>query len=385
MAPVSALRVTCDLALAPGARPRSCLALTLSRAPARPRSDSLSPPAAAPPRWPGARRERQRGRAGHRPVAAAVAAWPERRLFASARAASRRPRATSPGVRRATRCSWREAHGRHRQQSRRRRRNLGSADAARAAPDGYTWPSVPLRWARSIRIVYKRMAFKIGELVPVTMAKFSSARPSSAIPRSAASRWPSSSPRPRPRRSATPGRRTAGVPGPLAMELLPSMAGFQMSHVPYKGPSPAETQDVRDHVPCGLLAGPTGSPARSRRQAGRACCPGTCRSFIASRRADLAEAGVPGYAADFPLVSSARRAAFPTGSAPAARPSSVRSTRPDVVETLKAGDQTVVGNCPPRPRRCRQRSRRNGRGGASHSTGRTESVAASYAMTGCAP
>jgi tripartite-type tricarboxylate transporter receptor subunit TctC len=34
-----------------------------------------------------------------------------------------------------------------------------------------------------------------------------------------------------------------GVPGHLSMELLQYMGGFDMRHVPYKGPAPA-TQDV---------------------------------------------------------------------------------------------------------------------------------------------
>jgi tripartite-type tricarboxylate transporter receptor subunit TctC len=51
-----------------------------------------------------------------------------------------------------------------------------------------------------------------------------------------------------------------GVPGHLSMELLQHMAGFEMTHVPYKGPAPATQDVIGGQVPCGLLAGPTVLP-----------------------------------------------------------------------------------------------------------------------------
>ena len=97
------------------------------------------------------------------------------------------------------------------------------------------------------------------------------------------------------------------MPGHLSMELLQSMAGFEMVHVPYKGPAPATQDVVGGQVPCGLLAGPTVLPhVRSGKLVALAVS-GKARSPTLPDVPTIAEAGVPGYAADFSLVMFAPR------------------------------------------------------------------------------
>ncbi len=138
----------------------------------------------------------------------------------------------------------------------------------------------------------------------------------------------------------------AGVPGHLSMELLQSMASFQMNHIPYKGPAPA-TQDVlANQVSCGLLAGPTVLP---HVRAGKLVALGVSGSRRSPTLPDvptLAEAGVAGYQADFTLVLFAPRG-VPEAIASRFRQAFVDALNtPDVTEKLKAGDQTVVGSTP---------------------------------------
>ena len=119
--------------------------------------------------------------------------------------------------------------------------NLGSAEVARAQPDGYTW-----LWGTDTLVtvnpfVYKKLPFKVDDLQPVTIGTqfdqtlvchpgFGARTLVEMVAKAKAG----------PVNYASGG---AGVPGHLSMELLKSMLGFEMTHVPYKGPAPA-TQDV---------------------------------------------------------------------------------------------------------------------------------------------
>ena len=138
----------------------------------------------------------------------------------------------------------------------------------------------------------------------------------------------------------------AGVPGHLPMELLQHTLGFEMQHVPYKGPAPA-TQDVLGgQVPCGLLAGPTVLPhVRSGKLVALAVSGGQ-RAATLPEVPTMAEAGAKGYTAEFSLVMYAPRAT-PEALVARFRQAFVDALRsPDVVEKLKASDQTVVASTP---------------------------------------
>ena len=222
--------------------------------------------------------------------------------------------------------------------------NIGSAEVARAAPDGYTWLFGPDSLVTVNPHVYKKMAFKVDDLVPVTVAsEFSQTlvcNPALGV-RSVAELIAKA--KVTPLSYASGG---AGVPGHLSMELLEAMAGFQMTHVPYKGPAPA-TQDVlANQVSCGLLAGPTVLPHVRAGKLVALGVSGSRRSPMLPDVPTLAEAGVAGYRADFTLVMFAPRG-VPDAITARFRQSFLDALNaPDVGEKLKAGDQTVVGSTP---------------------------------------
>jgi len=192
--------------------------------------------------------------------------------------------------------------------------------------------------------VYKQMPFKVDDLVPVTVAtRFNQTlvcNPALGVKTVAelVAKAKAS-----PLSYASGG---VGVPGHLSMELLQSMAGFQMNHVPYKGPAPA-TQDVLgNQVSCGLLAGPTVLPHVRAGKLVALGVSGSSRSPTLPDVPTLAEAGVTGYQADFTLVLWAPRG-VPDPIVARFRQAFVDALRaPDVAEKLRAGDQVVVGNSP---------------------------------------
>ena len=222
--------------------------------------------------------------------------------------------------------------------------NLGSAEVARAAPDGYTWP-----WGTDTLVtvnphVYKQLGYKVDDLLPVTLGtSFSQTlvcHPAVGVKTLAEL---VAKARAMPMTYASGG---AGVPGHLSMELLLHTLGFEMQHVPYKGPAPA-TQDVLGgQVPCGLLAGPTVLPhVRSGKLVALAVSGGQ-RAATLPEVPTMAEAGAKGYTAEFSLVMYAPRAT-PEALVARFRQAFVDALRsPDVVEKLKASDQTVVASTP---------------------------------------
>jgi len=222
--------------------------------------------------------------------------------------------------------------------------NLGSAEVARAAADGYTWLFAPDSLVTVNPHVYKTMPFKVEQLVPVTIAtQFNQTlvcNPALGVKTVAELVAKAKS------ESLSYASGGLGVPGHLSMELLQSMAGFQMRHIPYKGPAPA-TQDVLgNQVPCGLLAGPTVLPHVRAGKLVALAVSGSRRSPTLPDVPTMAEAGVSGYQADFTLVLFAPRG-VPDAIVGRFRQAFVEAIQsPDVVEKLRAGDQTVVGSTP---------------------------------------
>lgn len=88
-----------------------------------------------------------------------------------------------------------------------------------------------------------------------------------------------------------------GSPGHLAASLLESMAGIQLTHVPYKGGGPAITDLLAGHVPSFMAVISTAVPhVQSGRVRGIAVT-STRRAEAIPDVPTVAEAGVKGYAA----------------------------------------------------------------------------------------
>jgi tripartite-type tricarboxylate transporter receptor subunit TctC len=222
--------------------------------------------------------------------------------------------------------------------------NIGSATVARAAPDGYTWLIATDSVMTVNPHVYKTMPFKLDDFKPVTLiSSFSQTlvcNPSVGVKtlpeliakaKTTSMSYASGGP---------------GVPGHLSMELLLSMSGMAMTHIPYKGPAPA-TQDVlAGQVECGLLAGPTVLPhVRSGRLVALAVS-GLNRSPTLPEVPTIAEAGVKGYEADFSLVILAPRQT-PDALVARFRKALIDALQdPPTQERLKATDQVLVGSTP---------------------------------------
>ncbi len=222
--------------------------------------------------------------------------------------------------------------------------NIGSAEVARASPDGTTW-----LWGTDTLVtvnphVYKQLGFKVEDLVPVTIGtSFNQTlvcNPALGVKTLAELVA-----------KAKAGKLSyasggAGVPGHLSMELLQHMARFDMAHIPYKGPAPA-TQDVLgNQVPCGLLAGPTVLPHVRAGKLVALAVSGSKRSPTLPDVPTMAEAGVPGYEANFSLAMFAPRGTPPDIIEKFRLAFVDALQQPDVTDKLRAGDQTVVGNTP---------------------------------------
>jgi tripartite-type tricarboxylate transporter receptor subunit TctC len=222
--------------------------------------------------------------------------------------------------------------------------NLGAAEVARAAPDGYTW-----LWSTDTLVtvnphVYKSLGFAPEALAPVTIGTAFSqtlvCHPSvgaktlaELVAKARATKMSYAS-------------GGAGVPGHLSMELLQSMAGFEMTHVPYKGPALAMQDVMGGQVPCGLLAGPTVLPQVRAGKLVALAVSGSRRSPTLPEIPTVAEAGVAGYVADFTLAMWAPRG-VPDPIVARMRQAFVDALRtPEAAERLKASDQTLVGNTP---------------------------------------
>ena len=222
--------------------------------------------------------------------------------------------------------------------------NLGSAEVARAAPDGYTW-----LWGTDTLVtvnphVYKQLGYKVEDLLHVTLGtSFSQTlvcHPAVGVKTLAELVAKAKA---TPMAYASGG---AGVPGHLSMELLLHTLGFDMQHVPYKGPAPAMQDVLGGQVPCGLLAGPTVLPQVRAGKLLALAVSGSQRAPALPEVPTMAEAGAKGYSAEFSLVMYAPRAT-PDALVARFRQAFVDALRsPDVVEKLKASDQTVVASTP---------------------------------------
>ncbi len=218
--------------------------------------------------------------------------------------------------------------------------NIGTAEAVRAAPDGYTW-----LWTTDTTLtvnphVYEKMPFKASDLQPVIRASAFSqtlvcypgvgVRTVTELVKKARST------------TMTYASGGAGSPGHLTTELFSTAAGIQMTHVPYRGPAPAVQDMLGGQVECGFLAGPTVLPHVKAGKLVALAVSGAKRSPLLPDVPTVAEAGYPGFDATFSLVLFAPR------NVPAAMVQKMHDAMavalksPELVERLAQSDQSVV-------------------------------------------
>lgn len=222
--------------------------------------------------------------------------------------------------------------------------NIGAASVARAAPDGYTFLFATDTLLTVNPHVYKTMPFKLDDLKPISvLSSFSQTlvcNPSLGV--KTVSELIAKS-KTTPLSYASGG---AGVPGHLSTELLLSMTGMQMTHIPYKGPAPAMQDVLANQVPCGLLAGPTVLPHVRSGKLTALAVSGQARSPSLPEVPTIEEAGVKGYEADFSLILMAPKQ-VPDDIVAKFRQAVVDALRtPEATERLKASDQIVIGSTP---------------------------------------
>jgi tripartite-type tricarboxylate transporter receptor subunit TctC len=222
--------------------------------------------------------------------------------------------------------------------------NIGAQEAARAAPDGYTWMLGTDTIVTVNPHVYRHMPYKPEDFKPVAiLSQFGQTlvcHPSVGV-KTLHELIAKAKAQPMAYASGGP-----GVPGHLSMELLQYMGGFDMRHVPYKGPAPA-TQDVLSgQVPCGLLAGPTVLPHVRSGKLIPLAVSGSTRAPTLPDVPTAAEAGVKGYDAMFTLALWAPRGVPDDIVAKFRQAWAEALAVPEVVERLKQTDQVPVVSTP---------------------------------------
>ncbi|MFO1190844.1 MAG: tripartite tricarboxylate transporter substrate binding protein [Rhodoferax sp.] len=126
--------------------------------------------------------------------------------------------------------------------------NIGAADIAKSAPDGYSWMLASESTLTINPHVYKSLGFKVEDLVPI---KLIASLPQVLVcnPAVGARTVPELIQRARdkPLTYASP---AAGSGGHLTMEMFLDATKVKMTHVPYRGVAPAVTDLLGGQVDC---------------------------------------------------------------------------------------------------------------------------------------
>ena len=223
--------------------------------------------------------------------------------------------------------------------------NIGADVVAKSAPDGYTFGITTDTLFTVNPLVYRRMAFDPwSDIVPVTLlGSFSQMMVcNAAVPARTLAELLNLARRER----LTYASGGPGVPGHLAAELLLSMTGASMLHVPYKGPAAATTDVMGGQVHCGFLATPTVLPhVKSGKLTGLAVSTAK-RSPLAPDIPAAGEAGAPGFDAPFYLVLFAPKGMPPGVAALMNREVANALSAPEVKDRAAAIDIVTLGGTP---------------------------------------
>ncbi len=223
--------------------------------------------------------------------------------------------------------------------------NVGADVVAKSAPDGHLFGITPDTLFTVNPLVYARMPFDPWkDLVPVSLlASFSQTMVCNpSVPVRDLSELVALAKRER----VTYASGGAGVPGHLATELLLSMTGASMVHVPYKGPAAATADVVGGQVQCGFLATPTVMPHVGAGRLKALAVSTAKRSPLAPGVPSAAEAGAPGFDAPFYLVLFARTGTPEPVIAAMSRAVASALASPDIRERTAKADMETLGGTP---------------------------------------
>ena len=174
---------------------------------------------------------------------------------------------------------------------------IGIESVARAAPDGYTLLMVPSTLALN-SVLYKKVSYDpVRDFAPITLA---ASAPNILVVNPAL-----------PARSLAefialakdkPGQLTYGTPGigtspHMSMELLKSMAGIDLQHVPYRGTAAAMTEVISGQIKAMFANALTARPQIDAGRVRALAVSGPKRLEALPDVPAVAEAGVPKYEA----------------------------------------------------------------------------------------
>jgi tripartite-type tricarboxylate transporter receptor subunit TctC len=223
--------------------------------------------------------------------------------------------------------------------------NVGADVVAKSAPDGHLFGITPDTLFTVNPLVYARMPFDPWkDLVPVSLlGTFSQTMVCNpTVPAKNLGELIALAKRER----VTYASGGAGVPGHLAAELLLSMTGASMVHVPYRGPAAATADVVGGQVQCGFLATPTVMPHVGAGRLKALAVSTARRSPLAPGVPTAAEAGAPGFDAPFHLVLFARAGTPEPVIAAMSRAVGNALASPDIRERAAKVDIETVGGSP---------------------------------------
>jgi tripartite-type tricarboxylate transporter receptor subunit TctC len=174
---------------------------------------------------------------------------------------------------------------------------IGIESVARSAPDGYTLLMVPSTLALN-SVLYKKVNYDpIKDFAPITIAATAPnvlvVNPT--VPAKTLVEFVALA-------KKKPGELTYGTPGigtspHMSMELLKSMAGLDIQHIPYRGTAPAVTDIISGQIHAMFANALTAKPQVDSGKVRALAVSGPKRIAAMPDVPPVAQAGVPGYEA----------------------------------------------------------------------------------------
>jgi tripartite-type tricarboxylate transporter receptor subunit TctC len=171
---------------------------------------------------------------------------------------------------------------------------IGAGQAARAANDGHTLLFADIGILAIAPHLFARLPFENDSFAPIirlTEVSLLVGVPKDSPHRSVADLVAAARARPEALNFGTPGPGTAGH---IATQMLMSLTGTRMTHVPFRGSAPAAQELVAGRID--LLIDGTLLPAVQQGTVRALAVTGARRSPFTPELPTIAEAGVPGYA-----------------------------------------------------------------------------------------